>query len=52
MLKKSMILMEKTSLHYAALNGQTECILALLQELHANQDDLKTFIDRRDKIGK
>ncbi|CAF3512085.1 unnamed protein product [Adineta steineri] len=42
----------KTSLHYAALNGQTECILALLQELQANQDDLKTIIDLRDKKGK
>jgi ankyrin repeat protein len=42
----------KTSLHYAALNGQTECILALLQELHGNQDDLKTIVDLRDNKGK
>ncbi|CAF1316153.1 unnamed protein product [Adineta ricciae] len=42
----------KTSLHYAALNGQTECMLALLQELQTNPDDLKAIIDVKDKTGK
>ncbi len=42
----------KTSLHYAALNGQSECLLALLQELQTNQEDLKAIIDLRDKKGK
>jgi ankyrin repeat protein len=42
----------KTSLHYAAVNGQSECIVALLQELQANGDDLKTVIDLKDKKGK
>lgn len=42
----------KTSLHYAALNGQTQCLLALLQELQSNQEELKAFIDLRDKSGR
>jgi ankyrin repeat protein len=42
----------KTSLHYAALNGQSECLLALLQELQMNKEDLKIIIDLRDKNGK
>jgi ankyrin repeat protein len=42
----------KTSLHYAALNGQSECLLALLQELQMNKEDLKIIIDLRDKKGK
>jgi ankyrin repeat protein len=42
----------KTSLHYAALNGQSECLLALLQELQTNQEDLKTIINLKDKKGK
>lgn len=42
----------RTSLHYAALTGQSECILTLLQELQVNGDDLKTFIDLKDKCGK
>lgn len=42
----------RTSLHYAALNGQSQCLLALLQELQTNQEDLKTIIDLRDKNGK
>jgi ankyrin repeat protein len=50
--KKINYLNGKTSLHYAALNGQSECLLALLQELKINQDDLKIIIDHRDKKGK
>jgi len=50
--KKINYLDGKTSLHYAALNGQTECLLALLQELQTNQEDLKAFIDLRDNKGK
>ncbi|CAF3090288.1 unnamed protein product [Rotaria socialis] len=42
----------KTSLHYAALNGQSECLLSLLQELQVNQEDLKIVINLRDKTGK
>ena len=42
----------KTSLHYAALNGQSECLLALLQDLQINKEDLKTIIDLKDKKGK
>ena len=42
----------RTSLHYAALTGQSECILTLLQELQANGDDLKSFVDLKDKSGK
>lgn len=42
----------KSSLHYAALNGQSECLLALLQELQSNQENLKGMIDLRDKNGK
>ena len=42
----------KTSLHYAALNAQSECILTLLQELQANGEDLKTFVDSKDHQGK
>jgi ankyrin repeat protein len=42
----------KTCLHYAALNGQSECLLAILQELQTNQEDLKAIIDLRDKKGK
>ncbi|UJR37741.1 hypothetical protein I4U23_030436 [Adineta vaga] len=42
----------KTSLHYAALNGRTDCMLALVQELQTNPDDLKTIIDLKDKAGK
>jgi ankyrin repeat protein len=42
----------RTSLHYAALNGQSECILTLLQELQANDDELKTLMDLKDNQGK
>ncbi|CAF0870900.1 unnamed protein product [Rotaria sordida] len=42
----------KTSLHYAAISGQSECLFALLQELQMNQDDLKAIINLRDKKGK
>ena len=42
----------RTSLHCAALTGQSECVLTLLQELQANGDDLKTFVDMKDKQGK
>lgn len=42
----------KTSLHYAASNAQSECILTLLQELQANGDDLKSFVDLKDHKGK
>lgn len=42
----------RTSLHYAALNGQSECLVALLQELQSNQEDLKAIVDLKDKKGK
>ena len=42
----------KTSLHYAAFNGQSECLLALLQDLQSNQDELKTIVNLKDKNGK
>ena len=42
----------KTSLHYAASNGQSECLLALLQELQTNPEDMKAIIDLKDKKGK
>lgn len=42
----------KTSLHYAAWNGQSECLLALLQELQVNQEDLKIIVNLRDNKGK
>ena len=41
-----------TSVHYAAMNGQSDCILALLQELRANRKDLKSFVDLKDNKGK
>ena len=42
----------RTSLHYAALNGKSEYLVALLQELKVNHDDLNTIINLRDKQGK
>lgn len=42
----------KSSLHYASSNGQSECLLGLLQELQTSQENLKTIIDLRDEKGK
>lgn len=41
-----------TAIHYAAWNSQSECILTLLQELQANQKDIKSLLDTKDQKGK
>lgn len=42
----------RSSLHYAAMNGQTECLLALIQDLLMKSEDLKTIVDLKDTAGK